>query len=74
MPVQPGEVSMTHEVIVGAYAFNDDDNGWSDHWRAGLEIVCECGAVLLDEPEDELLPFTEIADAVRSHQDACGGA
>ena len=64
MPVQE-EVSMTHEAVVGAYAFEDIS------LRAGIEVVCECGAILLDEHDTELLPFSEISDAVRAHQESC---
>ena len=53
---------MTHEAVVGAYAFEDIG--------AGIEVVCECGAILLDEHDTELLPFSEISDAVRAHQDS----
>ena len=62
MPVQE-EVSMTHEAVVGAYAFEDIG--------AGIEVVCECGAILLDEHDTELLLFSEISDAVRAHQESC---
>ena len=53
----------SHEAVIGAYVLDDPDD------RAGLEIVCECGAVLLDEDEDELLPLSEILSAVREHQE-----
>lgn len=58
---------MTHEAVVGAYAFEDI----GEDLRAGIEVVCECGAILLDEHDAELLPFSEISDAVRAHQESC---
>jgi hypothetical protein len=54
----------SHETVVGAYVYEGDVPG---EFRAGIEVVCECGAILLDEDEDELLPFSEIASSVRDH-------
>jgi len=59
---------MSHDAIVGAYA---EEDKFGDIF-CGLEIVCECGVILLDVPE-EALPFTEIAIAVREHKEQADG-
>ena len=56
----------SHEAIIGSYVIDDDYDPIAD-----IQVVCECGAVLLDEHDTELLPFSEISDAVRAHQESC---
>jgi len=58
-------ITYRHEAIIGAYVLDEEGE------RAGLECVCECGLVLIESAVDEeFLPFAEIADAVRAHQEA----
>jgi hypothetical protein len=54
----------SHEAVVGAYVVEDDPED-----RCGIEVVCECGHIVIDEPDDELLPLSEIVSAVREHQE-----
>ena len=56
---------MSHEAVVGTWT---DEDRFGDV-VCGFEIVCECGAILMD-CDEELLPFSEIADTVRAHQES----
>lgn len=58
---------MSHEAVIGTWT---DEDQFGDV-TCGIEVVCECGAILLDEHDTELLPFSEISDAVRAHQESC---
>jgi len=55
----------SHDAIVGAYL----EEGKHGDIFCGIEVVCECGAILLDDFDDEALPFSEIADTVRAHRE-----
>ena len=57
---------MTHEAVIGTWT---DEDQFGDV-TCGIEIVCECGAILMDTDE-ELLPFSEISDTVRAHKEEC---
>jgi hypothetical protein len=59
---------MTHEAVVGSYVIDEDEIELS----SAIQVVCECGIILIEsEDDDELLPFSEISDAVRAHQEQC---
>ena len=54
----------SHEAVIASYVIDEPDELYS-----GIQVACECGAILLEEDDDELLPFSEVADAVRAHQE-----
>jgi len=75
---------MSHEAIVAGYAHESDpEDSWSrpgDAWHrpegsevlAGVQVVCECGVIILEAPGDDLgfLPLSDVNHAVRAHQES----
>jgi hypothetical protein len=54
--------SESHEAIVCAMPIDED--------KAGLEVICECGLILLTEEEDEFIPLADISIAAGNHREA----
>ena len=69
---------MSHEAIIAAYTHEPDPSKYTyppspdEVVLAGVQVVCECGAVIMDEPGDDLgfLPLLDVSHAVRMHQEA----
>ena len=72
---------MSHEAIVAAYTHEPPPGeAWvlpkDGEVLAGLQIVCECGVIIMEEDGSDLgfLPLSDVNHAVRVHQESADGA